>query len=312
MMKEFNIKDIGLRKDTLSNMLNEAYLEEAESLVENLKVDISNIKTVEPTTTQGIMSQVSLLLMNDYDNQIKETLRQNEFVKSVKERYQIQIQNIDNFLASQALTTKDGKRYYEMTPEGMQQILTQLKVYDYEESRKFVREESLSIKTSPYKHMDKVVKAQKEGIRTNEDLNLEENMAVFTVPVPEAGKTKASDWNNVFENLKGPKPGDEYDVEAYYNIVMPKDSSKSDLPFFKPSKDVVFETGELKVCVWADSVESWKDQLRGKMEIVDKDSERLTLQLQELISQRKNLLDNASQINSKQNDAKSQIIGKGN
>lgn len=234
---------------------------------------------------ETLMLEVQLLLAEDFDEQMRDIAEKIKFLSQVKKGYRENINNIQRFMTQNPNTSrKDGKKYYEASPEQMKQIMGSLEKQNYDLANKTM------LPPTPMMIADR---GQKHSVDDDGYVTIKND------------KSSTADWSNFFGEVS-----DETDPEEAREFASKVSDDDGNLFFYYGHTNNMDENGMPKLSVFSDQLDLMLEQIKNYMTDVEEKSEQLSVSLNQLTSQRKAALDGANQLIRKLEEVKTNTISK--
>lgn len=238
---------------------------------------------------ETLMLQVQILVAKDFDEQMRHIGDQIHFLSDIKSSYRNNLDKLQNFMAqSPNGSRKDGRKYIPATFTQMAELFGCFKTYDYDLESQEVTENSLLLPNNGDRHdLDK-----KDGNGKAEVENANE-------------KSFAHDFQSYF--IKGASIKDPVTARTFAKKA---GSDNSTLPFYYGHTNNADEKGYPLFAVYVDQLDRLTEEIKSCLSAVEEDTERLSVSLNQISTQRKAALDGANQLLQKMAEIRQNAISK--
>lgn len=238
---------------------------------------------------ETLMLQVQILVARDFDEQMRHIGEQIRFLSDIKSSYRQNLEKLQNFMAqSPDGSRKDGRKYIPATFSQMTDLFGCFKTYDYDLESQTVTEGSLSLRDNGDKH----------------DLDKKDESGKAEVPNAD-GKSFTDDFQAYF--AKGALIKDPAAARAFAKKA---GSDNTTLPFYYGHANNTDESGAPLFAVYVDQLDRLAEEVKSRLSAVEEDTERLSVDLNQIAAQRKAALDGANQLLQKMAEIRQNAISK--
>ena len=238
-----------------------------------------NSHVLSSSSAEAIMVQAEILMAKDFDEQIQHLGDRLNFLGDIRRRYLQHIGEITTFMAKNSNTSrKDGKHYIEASFAEMSRLSANIVSYDPN-------------------HPEMKLEAQ--------GLMLDENGDKQTAVQNENSRSSFDDWQAFF--AEGASLGDSEKAKEHADRIS---DDNGDLPFYFGHANNTFENGKPKIAVFTDGLEKFLEVMRHKLSTVQERAEKISIDLNRLVEQRKSALEGAHKMLNTFDQVKGQALSR--
>lgn len=225
---------------------------------------------------ESMMLEAQLLVAKDFDEQMRHAGERIRFLGNVKKTYRDKIANIQNFLAqNQNLSRKDGKKYIDASFLQAADLYSNMTYLEYDLVKMTTTETGLKLNDNGDNHsLDQPFTQSSKAL----------------VPL-NRGKIDVKDLMKAF--TEGTKINNQKEAVAFAKKF---GSDNTDLPFYFGHVNNTDENGFPQFAVFVEPLSNMIEQLKNKLTDVEEDSEKLSVTLNQISTQRKAALDGLNQL----------------
>ncbi len=238
--------------------------------VEDVSIEINDL------SVEAVMLQVQMLMTEDFGKQLSRIADKIELLSHVKKAYRENINKIHGFMAQGANTSRgDGRIYYESSAQQMSDIFSSCVKYNYDLE---------GLEFDPLTQKDYMTFAE------NEDY------------------TDAGQMKEFFDKCADQVSNGEI-ADA---IETAKDAGDDDgnLPYYFGHTNNKFEDGSPKFALFSASLDLIVEKINNFMSDIEEETEHLSIQLNQLTSQRQTALQGANDLIRKMEEITTNTVSK--
>lgn len=263
-------------------MVNTSFLSSTISAIKSAHFGVSS-KLSNIDSPGMIMLQAQVLLIENFNDQIRGVADKLKFLKKVTQEYKKNINHINTFLTSPTHESHHGKKPVIIASAGQSaDLLQSLTTISYDLENKTMKHEGIVLNDLESKHSI-----------NNED--------------PENGSISTLELSEVCEDLSKIKDTKSYNEKA--NQI--GDNAKLQLPmYFNESKSDIGIDGKKVLTFYTESVEKLLQVVENNMSLLQSEIDELTATLSDLSDKRKSAIEAANSTLNKINEAKNNTASK--
>lgn len=237
-------------------------------------------------SAEALMVQVQILMAKEFDDQLQDISQKIKFLNDVKKQYRDNINVLQKLTAQNPVSEKNGKQWVHASFEQMDGVCNALVEYEY----------NLENKETKEKPMNDWGKYFAEGAATK-DVKKQNEIANKT-------------WYEESSVSNRYRAGAYYgDATQNHDVVYKLKDKNSDLPFYWKNGEK-YDDGSPKFSVMVGALDNMLEQINNFMSDIEEDTEQLSVQMNQLTSQRKSILEGASQIIRKLEEVATNTVSK--